>query len=64
MHWDQALAAKLIQLGLTREQVGAVIGEVAEQRMNADREGYARGYNNGYENATSKYHKTVSQEGE
>ena len=49
--WDKKLAAKLRENGLTQEQIGLVIGEVAEQRERADRIGYIRGYENGHSDA-------------
>lgn len=45
--WDKLLASKLRALELTQEQIGAVIGEVAEQRERADRIGYCRGFDSG-----------------
>jgi hypothetical protein len=50
MHWDQETAAKLRQLGLNQEQIGVIIGIIAEYRQNMDRQGYIRGYNDGFEN--------------
>lgn len=46
--WDHELTQKLVSNGLTREQAGFVIGIVAEQRQTADRQGYCRGYDNGW----------------
>ncbi len=52
--WDKELAINLRQQNLTQEQIGFVIGIVAEERMNADRIGYIRGYNLGYEDCKKK----------
>ena len=43
MHWDQAEAQKLRAQGLTQDQIGFVLGRLAENRQAADREGYKRG---------------------
>lgn len=48
-HWDKAVVQKLVALGLSYEHARIVLGEIAEQRQQADREGYKRGYNNGCE---------------
>lgn len=45
------IIAKLINLGLTHEQACFALGVVLDERMNADREGYIRGFNSGYEYA-------------
>lgn len=47
MAWDQTEAEKLHKEGLTQEQIGFALGRIAEHRMQADREGYSRGYENG-----------------
>lgn len=52
--WDKELAINLRKQNLTQEQIGFVIGIVAEERMNADRIGYIRGYNLGYEDCKKK----------
>lgn len=46
-HWDKIVVKKLVALGLSYEHARIVLGEIAEQRQQADREGYMRGYNNG-----------------
>lgn len=57
-HWDKVLVRRLIdQEGLTWEQAGMIVGIVAEERMKADLQGYARGFDDGYESrkrSTSK----------
>lgn len=54
MHWDKKQAVELRKLGFTEEQIMIVIGAIAEHRQLADREGYIRGYNTGYEDASTK----------
>lgn len=49
--WDREVTAKLVQLGLTWEHARIAVGVIAEERMNADRIGYERGYNNGFKQA-------------
>lgn len=43
MSWDKKEAANLRKLGLNEEQIGEVIGILAEHRQDADRCGYKRG---------------------
>ncbi len=52
--WDKKLSGKLREIGLTTEQIGAVIGIVAEERMRADLQGFERGYNSGSHDALTK----------
>lgn len=52
--WDKALAQKLRTLKFSQEQIGVILGEVAEQRQASDRQGYVRGYNLGYEEGFNK----------
>lgn len=48
MTWDKEVAAELRQkTSMPHEQIGLVIGIIAEHRMAADREGYKRGFNDG-----------------
>ena len=47
MAWDQTEAERLRKEGLTQEQIGFALGRIAEHRMQADREGYSKGYENG-----------------
>lgn len=49
--WDKKMTKKLTDLGLSWEHARIVVGEIAEQRQIADREGYSRGYNNGHEDS-------------
>lgn len=44
MNWDREEAEKLRKEGLTQEQIGFVLGRIAEHRQIADREGWHRGY--------------------
>lgn len=46
-HWDREEAARFRQLGLTQEQIGAVIGRIAEHRMAEYNAGYSAGFNDG-----------------
>jgi len=55
MHWDQAEAQKLRAQGLTQDQIGFVLGRLAENRQAADREGYKRGFETGMEAAQLRY---------
>ena len=50
MNWDKEVAAKLRKLDLNQEQIGAVIGILADHRQEADRCGYKRGYESAFEN--------------
>ena len=54
LHWDKAVAIELRKLGLNQEQVGVVIGIIAEHRQISDLQGYKRGYNDGYERGYKK----------
>lgn len=60
MHWDQEEAAKLRKLGLNQEQIGAVLGIIAEHRQVADREGVIRGYDSGYTDGKAAMARKVS----
>lgn len=53
--WDKSFAKTLVDNGLDWEKARIVVGLVAEQRQIADREGYTRGYNNGYADAEKKF---------
>lgn len=50
-HWDRATTKQLINMGLNWELARKVVGLLAEHRQQADREGYKRGFENGYESA-------------
>jgi hypothetical protein len=51
MSWDKELSAKLRSIGVKdQDAIGAIIGIFAEERQMCDRQGYIRGYNNGWEN--------------
>lgn len=52
--WDKVLCEKLRSWGVSREQAGLIVGEVAEQRQIADRQGYNRGFDSGYNDAMDK----------
>ncbi len=45
--WDTIEAARLRKQGLTQEQIGFVLGRIAEHRMAADHEGFKRGFESG-----------------
>lgn len=47
-HWDQLVAQKLRAVGLSQDQIGYVLGLLAEHRMQADQEGYKRGFEQGF----------------
>jgi hypothetical protein len=59
MGWDKELTARLIAMGIDREKAGQIVGIVAEERQNADRQGYIRGYNNGWEDCKIKHNQTI-----
>lgn len=46
--WDKKATAELQSLGLSWEHARIAVGVIAEHRQKADRDGYARGFNNGY----------------
>ena len=54
MSWDKEVASKFRALGLNQEQIGMVIGEIAEHRQHADRQGFTRGFDNGFNHAMDK----------
>ncbi len=58
--WDREVTKKLVNQGLNWEQARLAVGEIAEQRQIADREGYERGYNNGFSDALKKVGKLSS----
>lgn len=45
------VASKFRALGLNQEQIGMVIGEIAEHRQHVDRQGFTRGFENGFNHA-------------
>lgn len=53
--WDRLAAAKLREQGLTQEQIGFVLGLLAEHRMRADSVGYERGYEDGHSRAVATH---------
>lgn len=58
--WDKEITKKLVDAGLSWEHARIVVGEIAEQRQIADRQGYTRGYNNGYSDAEQKYKSIIA----
>lgn len=52
--WDKQITQKLVNLGLSWEHARIAVGEIAEQRQIADRQGYIRGYNDGYKAAEDR----------
>ncbi|RJQ30267.1 hypothetical protein C4565_00350 [Candidatus Parcubacteria bacterium] len=52
--WDKKMTAKLVQLGMEWETARKVVGIMTEERMNADQEGYKRGFNDGHEDGRVK----------
>lgn len=53
-HWDQQVWQELrTTLELTPYQIGYILGLLAEHRMQADHEGYKRGFEQGYEKGTA-----------
>lgn len=55
--WDRKVAQKLREIGLKQDQIGVCIGIIAEHRMNADHDGYVRGYNDGAESKSENHCK-------
>jgi hypothetical protein len=51
MAWDKLALRELVKLGLSWDHAAKAVGVLAEHRQMADREGYSRGYNDGYANA-------------
>ncbi len=49
--WDKKFTQTLVKHGLDWEKARIIMGLVAEERQLADREGYIRGYNQGYADA-------------
>jgi len=45
---DKELTKKLMEVGLSWEKARIVVGIILEEKQIADREGYIRGYNDGY----------------
>lgn len=56
--WDQKMTQTLLGIGIDWEKARIVVGIIAEERQNADRIGYIRGYNNGYADAEKKFKQT------
>jgi hypothetical protein len=52
--WDKVITKQLVDAGLDWDKARFVVGMIAEQRQIADRQGYIRGYNCGYADATQK----------
>ncbi len=53
-HWDKKMTQKLVELGIVWQQARIVVGVIAEERQNADRIGYERGYNNGFDDCLKR----------
>jgi hypothetical protein len=54
--WDKNMVFHLkTSLGLSHENAMAVVGIIAEEKMNADFDGYKRGFNDGWEKCEMKY---------
>jgi len=45
--WDKKATQKLVAQGLSWNHARIAVGLMAEERMNADRIGFERGFNNG-----------------
>jgi hypothetical protein len=48
-NWDKDLTRTLVQQGLSWDHARIAVGETAEHRQIADRQGYIRGFNDGAE---------------
>lgn len=55
MAWDQDETKILVDLGLSWEHARIAVGRMAEHRQYADRDGYIRGYQNGWDSAVIWY---------
>lgn len=55
INWDKTITQELVNLGIDWEKARLAVGIIAEERQNADRIGYIRGYNNGYADAEKKF---------
>jgi len=55
--WDKTVTKQIVDLGVSWDKAREIVGIIAEHRQNADRKGYIRGYNIGYEDAKNKYSK-------
>lgn len=53
--WDRECAHQLRLAGLNQDQIGIVIGMIAEHRQRADNQGFVRGYESGFEIGKSKH---------
>lgn len=54
MSRDKEIVGKLLQLGIDHDKSRKALGVVVEEILNADHEGYTRGFNNGYKFAFEK----------
>lgn len=52
--WDKECACQLRSAGLNQDQIGIVIGMLAEHRQRADNQGFVRGYESGFERGAKK----------
>ena len=48
INWDKKLTQELMDIGLDWEKARIIVGIVAEERQLADRQGYQRGFENGF----------------
>lgn len=55
LNWDKDAAAKLRELGLSWDHAMIAVGLIAEHRQMADRDGYNRGFESGYEFAVKRF---------
>ncbi len=53
-NWDKNLTKKLVDMGLSWEHARLAVGVIAEEKQIADRVGYERGFNSGYDFAITK----------
>lgn len=62
--WDHKVAGELRERGLSQEDIGAVIGIIAEHRQMAYLEGLKRGYNNDFLHGTEHADGETKNEGD
>ena len=48
-NWEGKATQELVALGLSWEHARIAVGLIAEHRQTADLQGYARGFNRGYD---------------
>ena len=60
--WDKKLAEKLRKMPLSNDQVGEILGCMAEHHCLIDRNAYERGFNDGYDKGFAKANTLLTAE--